>query len=245
MKMASQILKPSKRLQVIDKIGRELQSKFTYQDIDIYLNAFGVSPPSGSYSSKWVYSKDALRSVPNDIIIRIAADLEIENFSKNDVINELPKNWEKEKGVLLFISHLSKDKIKATRLKDCLDKYGYRSFVAHEDIHPTLEWQIEIHRALSHMDAFVSIHTTGFATSVWCQQEVGFAFCRNVKMVAIRMGEDPVGFISKHQALNRGDKNADQIATQIHEILMKDQNIKEKIDKLQSSTIQLIDDIPF
>ena len=62
------------------------------------------------------------------------------------------------------------------------------------------------------MDAFIAIHTPGFSASFWTQQEVGFAVGRGVKIISLRMGEDPTGFISKHQALARRQRTAEEIA---------------------------------
>jgi hypothetical protein len=84
-------------------------------------------------------------------------------------------------------------KDEATRLKGCLAPYAINGFVAHEDIHPTLEWQTEIERALYAMDAFIAIHTPGFSASIWTQQEIGFAVARGVKIISFKMGEDPTG----------------------------------------------------
>ena len=60
------------------------------------------------------------------------------------------------------------------KLKDALKAYHISSFVAHEDIMPTLPWQIEIERALNTMDAMLAIHTKGFSESSWTQQEIGW-----------------------------------------------------------------------
>ena len=79
------------------------------------------------------------------------------------------------------------------RLKTCLSAYAMDGFVAHQDIHPTLEWQVEIERALRNMDAFIAIHTKGFSGSIWTQQEIGFAVARDVKIISLKMGEDPTG----------------------------------------------------
>jgi hypothetical protein len=105
------------------------------------------------------------------------------------------------------------------------------AFVAHEDIEPTLEWQVQIERALHCMEVFISIHTPGFSKSIWTQQEVGFAVCRGVKIIAVRMGEDPTGFISKHQALSRGTKTAEQIASDVDKLLRKDERVKERYEQ--------------
>jgi hypothetical protein len=73
--------------------------------------------------------------------------------------------------------------------------------VAHEDIHPTQEWQDEIENALSSMDAFVAVLTPDFHESFFTDQEVGFALARGVPMIALKLGRDPYGFIGKFQAL--------------------------------------------
>jgi hypothetical protein len=120
------------------------------------------------------------------------------------------------------MSHTSADKVKATRLRDCLAPYYISGFVAHQDIHPTAEWQIEIERALFAMDAFLAIHTKGFSLSFWAQQEIGFAVARGVKIISFKMGEDPTGFISKHQALPRGNRSAEDIAKEVNALLSDD-----------------------
>jgi hypothetical protein len=140
-----------------------------------------------------------------------------------------PANWLNPQRFRLFISHIAIHKDKATRLKSCLVRYGIDGFVAHEDIEPTLEWQSEIEKALRTMDAFLAIHTVGFAKSIWTQQEVGYAVGRGVKIISLQMGEDPTGFISKHQALRRGDRKAEEVAAEIDGILAKEPRTREKL----------------
>jgi len=79
------------------------------------------------------------------------------------------------------------------------------------------------------MDAFLAIHTVGFAESIWTQQEVGYAVCRGVKIISLQMGENPTGFISKHQALRRGDRKAEEVAAEIDRILTKDARTRDKL----------------
>jgi AbiJ N-terminal domain 3/TIR domain len=140
-----------------------------------------------------------------------------------------PANWLNAQRFRLFISHIAIHKDKAIRLKSCLARYGIDGFVAHEDIEPTLEWQSEIEKALRTMDAFVAIHTVGFAKSIWTQQEVGYAVGRGVKIISLQMGEDPTGFISKHQALRRGHRKAEEVAAEIDGILAKDPRTRDKL----------------
>jgi hypothetical protein len=226
----------SEKLELIDKIGRELQTRYTYGEIDAFLAEFGVKPPTQVNSnSKWVYSKAALGGHPSATIVRIASELGL--LPEARVSIELapsendrpPKNWEGYSSFRLFISHVSADKLKATRLKECLAPYSISGFVAHEDIAPTLEWQGEIERGLRTMDALLAIHTSGFSKSNWCQQEVGFALGRGVKIISLKMGEDPTGFIGKHQALARRDRVAEDVAKEVDAILSEDTRTRDAL----------------
>lgn len=127
------------------------------------MTASGIAHPENvTVNSKWVYARAALTPLPLSKIVEIADDLGI---GAQGAALSAPANWRGTGLFRLFISHISKEKIKATRLKECLVPYGISGFVAHEDIHPTLEWQDEIMRALFHMDAFIAMHTPGFSAS--------------------------------------------------------------------------------
>jgi hypothetical protein len=159
---------------------------------------------------------------------------EAESFVETEL--SLPANWCGARRFRLFISHIAIEKDKATRLKNCLVRYGIDAFVAHEDIEPTLEWQIEIEKALRVMDAFLAIHTVGFAKSIWTQQEIGYAVGRGVKVISLQMGENPTGFISKRQALGRRGRKAEEIAAEIYTILSKDARTKGALDAAKVSS---------
>lgn len=112
----------------------------------------------------------------------------------------------------LFISHLSKYKVAASNLKQCLQSYGIDCFVAHEDITPSKEWQIEIEKALFTMDALCAIVVPGFINSRWCDQEVGIALGQRKMVFVIDKGKKPYGFFGRYQTLNSKNKNAHQMA---------------------------------
>ncbi len=161
----------------------------------------------------------------------IAADInKMHNFQNegvSDVFFEMQRvadsDWRRESGVLnaqnrivpseaatriwgdggfrLFLSHKTEVKGQAAELKLLLQTFGVSCFVAHEDIHPTKQWQDEIEVALTSMDGFVALMTEGFHDSLWTDQEVGFAVGRGVPIIAVRLGRDPYGFIGKFQAL--------------------------------------------
>jgi TIR domain len=152
-----------------------------------------------------------------------------EDQSRGETVSPAPANWQDTPRFRLFVSHIAIHKEKATRLKDCLVRYGIDAFVAHEDIEPTLDWQTEIEKALRTMDAFLAIHTVGFSQSIWAQQEVGYAVARGVKIISLQMGENPTGFISKSQALPRRNRNAEAIAAEIDKIFSKDPRTREKL----------------
>ena len=100
------------------------------------------------------------------------------------------------------MSYKAQVKRETAELKTALEVYGVSAFVAHEDIHPTREWQDEIENALASMDGFVALMTPDFHESDWTDQEVGYAVARGVPIIALRLGRDPYGFLGKFQGLS-------------------------------------------
>ena len=62
-------------------------------------------------------------------------------------------------------------------------------------------------------------------------------------VISFMMGEDPKGFISKHQGLSRRGKSAEQIAEEIRDLLEYDGKTKQRLKEAQIA--REIDDIPF
>jgi hypothetical protein len=122
--------------------------------------------------------------------------------STRNVSEPVVKRIWKENEFRLFLSHKTEVKKETAHLKDRLSIYGVSCFVAHEDIHPTQEWQDEIENALATMDGFVALMTTNFHESSWTDQEVGYALARGVPIIPVRFGLDPYGFIGKFQGLS-------------------------------------------
>lgn len=242
-------MKVSERLELVSKIGRALQERYTFDDLYKYLQAFEVPQIlDGPTNSKWSYTKAALASAPLSTILEIAQDLELDQAVGSIPNQGLPENWKNCSSFRLFISHISKDKGIATRLKQALQAHFISGFVAHEDIHPTKEWQDEIERALNSMHAMVAVHTLGFSESVWTQQEIGFALGRRTKVISFKMGEDPKGFVSKHQALPRKNRTAEEIAAEIAGLLKADPRTRSSLEAAQPSVAlptNWEDEIPF
>lgn len=115
---------------------------------------------------------------------------------------EVEKRIWGDEGFRVFLSHKDGFKKETAELKKKLKLFGMSCFVAHEDIKPTRAWQDEIENALSSMDAFVALITEDFHNSDWTDQEVGFAVARGVKIIPVKLGKNPYGFIGKVQALS-------------------------------------------
>ena len=135
----------------------------------------------------------------------------------------------------LFLSHKAQVKRETAELKQNLLDYGVSAFVAHEDIHPTKEWQDEIENALATMDGFVALMTADFHDSNWTDQEVGYALARAVPIIAVRLEQNPYGFLGKFQALNSDWKSAPE---GIVKLLIKN-------DRMLSAYISALSNCPF
>jgi hypothetical protein len=117
----------------------------------------------------------------------------------------------------LFLSHVSAHRDAVTLLKNVLLQYGISGFVAHEDIEPNLEWQVEIELALGSMHALCALLTPDFHQSNWTDQEIGFAFGRSVPVLSVRLGVSPYGFMGKTKACEAIRNHS----TQAHQRLRK------------------------
>ncbi|MEM7005119.1 MAG: toll/interleukin-1 receptor domain-containing protein [Pseudomonadota bacterium] len=206
----------------------------------------GVITPESAVgtNSKWVYAKSVLANESAETLLKIADDLDFDAAGVIAGAAVPPAVWSEHALFRLFISHISPHKDKAMRLRDCLRPYGVVGFVAHEDIEPTKEWELQLRRALHTMDALVSMHTPGFSDSNWTQQEVGFAVGRSKKIIAFRMGEDPTGFLSKEQALLRRKRSAEQIAEEIDRLLLDDERTRSRMVEAKEFLVPK-DEIPF
>ena len=129
----------------------------------------------------------------------------------------------------LFLSHLSLIKEKTAGLQNALYPYGIAAFVAHEDIQPTQEWQLEIEKALFTMDALAAILTPGFKDSNWTDHEVGVAIGRDVLVIPIRRGLDPYGLIGRYQGIQGNGKTIRQVAQALFSALARNAKTKERI----------------
>jgi TIR domain-containing protein len=221
---------PSDRIKHIKDISEAL-GKEDRSLIDLTLKQFGLSPWSrnhyweGSLQSYVLYMLEDIDDISDESLLELAKHIgavpELERV-------ETPSFWKPDQP-RVFISHLAEIKSKAVNLSKALEEYSIISFVAHEDIEPTKEWQIEIEIALTTMDALVVLLSPGFKESNWTDQEVGVAVGRGVPIVPVKIELDPYGFIGKYQALQGKGKIPVKVASEIFEILIEKPNIGSKI----------------
>lgn len=233
------------RMGLIDKIGRELQSRMTYSDINIYLSGYGIDTSietSDGGMSKWVYVKDLLATVPEQTVIAIAEELGISySNSEQSPFQIQESSYWLPNYFRLFLSHLSSYKEKTAQLQEALKPFGISSFVAHSDIEPTAEWQNEIEFALLSMDAVAAILTPAFNESKWTDQEIGAAIGRNLLVIPVRKGMDPYGFIGKYQGFQGDSKTIGDVAEGIFKIISSHPKTKERMSSALAGQILFSD----
>lgn len=131
--------------------------------------------------------------------------------------------------ILVFISHSTKDLIIVGGIKSSLQYYGFDTFIAHEDIDPSKEWQEEILKNLDSCDIFMPILTRNFQTSFWCDQESGIAFEKRKIIISLAVEIKPYGFLSRFQALKLNLNDITSFCKPIINSLKEDKNFKEKM----------------
>lgn len=126
----------------------------------------------------------------------------------------------------LFISHVSANKESASHLKNSLTLYGIDCFVAHEDITPSKEWEVEIENGLFTMDALCAIVVPEFSGSQWCDQEVGIALGQHKLVLSINKGANPYGFFGRFQAL-KSKNTASEMASDVWKAISNNERTKD------------------
>ncbi|WP_170347553.1 toll/interleukin-1 receptor domain-containing protein, partial [Ruegeria atlantica] len=166
-----------------------------------------------------------LKGVSDELLVQLSQHF---GFSepKNDIAGYATSN--DQECLYIFISHLAKHKVFASELQSEMAKLGANCFVAHEDIEPDAEWQVEIERALRECDALIALLHDGFSESTWTDQEVGFALGRGAPVFSVRLDVAPYGLFGKKQAFNGKGKSVPEIAGELWEAYKKHPKTTEK-----------------
>ena len=190
--------------------------RMDFSRIDLILDEYNAPKHYfGDFDSVDDYVKFKISEFSPDDLIEI-----LEYLQKRKGLDINPDFWAENK-LRVFISHLSKDKVKASKLSSELGKHNLSAFVAHEDIEPNEKWLEKIEQALMSMDIMIALVTEGFKDSNWTTQEIGFALGRGIPVISIKNGMDPFGFFGKKQAISGSGKRANEITREIINILRK------------------------
>lgn len=261
-------MKITEKINLKKNILKELERRnYSFNDLSMFFGHFNILLQGNIMDFQQYFddfldntlTKMEIADVPFDgelntetILIDMAKELDV-YYPTISQLSDPPELWENENGFRLFVSHLAKDKLVATRMKETLDEHKINAFVAHMDIVPTREWEEEIEKGLKNMDALLSIHTEGFSNSFYCQQEIGWALGRGIKIINLMFSfdsnnikikeEPPKGFVQKSQALLGKGKNAVGLAKEIKQILLDDDRTRDKLNEVQEEDV--FNDIPF
>lgn len=228
-------LPATQRITLIKEIADRLQIE-EWPLIDITLSQFKLPTSETWNGNKLTYVLDMVKSASDESLIELAQHVGylVEEVTKPGID---PPFWRKRM-FRLFISHLATEKVFAAELQEALLAYGISSFVAHNDIEPTLEWQAQIETALATCDSLVAVLHSDFHRSNWTDQEIGFAMGRGLPVFAIRCGQDPYGFIGRFQGFNGANKTASALAKELFEAYRKNKQTQKRMAEVLVSLFE-------
>jgi hypothetical protein len=222
-------LSPPERIRLIKEISIRLGVE-SYPLIDVTLKQFSLPWTNEWGGTKEEYVLSMVENAADQSLIDLAEHVGFQSETAPPPGID-PPFW--RKGMFrLFISHLSAEKVFAGELQNALLDYGISGFVAHNDIEPTSVWQSQIETALATCDALIATLHNGFHLSNWTDQEIGFAMGRGVPVFAIRLGQDPYGFIGRFQAFNGNGKDTKNLARELFDSYRKGKQTQEKMGEV-------------
>lgn len=221
-------LSPSDRIKIIAAVATRLDGA-GWSLIDLTLKQFGQPTTNEWGGSQHDYVIQMLDDASDNALSGLAHHVGFEIDNPTTVID--PTFW-KDGYVRVFISHLATHRQYAGTLKRSLEDYGFTSFVAHTDIHPTQEWQDEILTALSTAEVLLALLHEGFDESAWTDQEVGFAMGRGIPTFSVRFGQDPYGFIGRFQAFNGNGKSCNALAKEVFDALRVHKSMQRRMSEV-------------
>jgi hypothetical protein len=222
-------LSPSQRITLIAAIAKRLGNE-SWSLINLTLNQYGLQEIEWTGSSASDYVLERAQTASDQTLIDLASHVGYK-FEQPASPGVDPPFW--RQGMFrLFVSHLATYRAFAGELQAELLRYGISSFVAHNDIEPTLEWQVQIETALTTCEGLVALLHDKFHASYWTDQEIGFAMGRSVPAFAVRLGETPYGFIGRFQAFKGNGKTAAELAREIFDAFRKNKQTQRRMSEV-------------
>jgi TIR domain len=220
-------LTKSQRVKLMKVISANLGEE-DWAFVDATLKQFGLPRQANWNGTKESYALRMIEDASDDELVELGEHMGHKVEHRGPALRVEPEFW--RPGMMrLFITHLARHKVFAAQLQASLLNYGISSFVAHNDIEPTSEWQNEIEAALATCDALLALLHEDFHASNWTDQEIGFAMGRGVPVSSVRLGQTPYGFIGRFQAFNGSGKSAADLAHELFECYLKNKQTKTKM----------------
>jgi hypothetical protein len=222
-------LSPSQRILLMKEISARLANE-SWPLIDVTLKQFSLP-----WADQWQGEKDAyvlhmVEEATDEALIDLAQHVGFQSGEATAPRVD-PPFW--RKGMLrLFVSHLAIYKVFAAELQEELLGFGISCFIAHNDIEPTKEWQTQIETALATCDALVALLHDGFHASNWTDQEIGFVMGRGAPAFAVRLGQEPYGFIGRFQAFNGNGKSAAKLARELFDAYRNNKQTQRRMSEI-------------
>lgn len=214
-------LTPPQRAELIIRMLQSLLDR-TWTEIDVILVSFGFAglglDETTDYPAVEARCRAALQGADSSVL-RQLAEYVLGPDLATPVIAAQPADRADDlwgTGIVrVFLSHLAAERAFIGEVSEQLSGVGLSSFVAHDSIDVSREWQGEIERALRTADVLVGLAHSGFAESFWTQQEVGWALGREIPILLIGLGEVPRGFPARYQAPMLSARSPWQVASTI------------------------------
>lgn len=223
-------LSASKRVLLIKEIAARL-SEEEYPLIDVTLQQFSLRTTNEWDGNKEAYVLEMASKAPDQALIELAQHVGFKFEEATAAAGVAPPFW--RTGMFrLFISHLGTKRQSAANLQEALLEFWISAFVAHNDIEPTAEWQTQIETALATCDSLVALLHEGFHVSNWTDQEIGFAMGRGLPVFAVRLEQDPYGFIGRFQAFNGSKKKANALARELFDAYRKNKQTQRRMSEV-------------
>src|SRR5579863_7546192 len=143
--ISTMALKASERATLMKEIAKRL-SEESWAFVDATLNAFKLPMQASWNGTSESYAVKMVEDASDEQLLELAEHVGFKFEANPKPLRVDPPFWRKDM-FRLFISHLAVHRDDAAKLQAALEPFGISSFVAHNDIEPTLEWQNEIETA--------------------------------------------------------------------------------------------------
>jgi hypothetical protein len=222
-------LTPGEKLELIKQLTADLASS-DWEEIELTLDTFeaGYADEREGWRDNAGYIRQRLKTSSDEVLVALHAHLHPD--ISTGITPTAGGPW-KEGYVKLFLTHTHPNKVLAKEIRERLLLSGIDTFVAHEMIEVSKDWQEEIELALATCEALAALVTKDLIRSEYCDQEIGFAMGRGLVVIPIRQEADPHGFFGKYQGAPgaNGSYAAWTISDGIFAALIKNPKTKGKM----------------